>query len=137
MDRADGAANGRVGWREMLGLPGRLAVTPPLAAGGARRSQAGPDGDPYVVRSQAARGESSPRRYVGRAGAAGSPQSSGRAGVQPPSAPLEKSGSPGAAVMASPWSLRLVVAVSFVCLLALAVRVPGVTTTPVDLPAGV
>src|SRR4051794_23158775 len=136
MDRTNGAPNRRPRWREMLGPTSRLAAVPAFLGGDSDQPGPARVRESNMVRSQAARGESSPRRYVGRAGAAGVPASSRRSGVQPPPAPLEKSGSAGA-VTAAPWSLRLIIAVSFVCLLALAIRVPGITTAPVDVSTGV
>src|SRR5436190_8830240 len=75
-----------------------------------------------LYRSQAARGEVSPRRYVGRADIA----------------PQVESGTVGSASKTRPdaWSLRLVAAVALISALGMALRLTGILTAPVDSPVG-
>ncbi|MBF6613383.1 MAG: glycosyltransferase family 39 protein [Chloroflexi bacterium] len=94
-------------------------------------------------RSQAARGEAPPRRYVGRSANAAGPalatpkpgaRSTDDAGKQRRG--LAKAPVAGVKTRVAPWSLRLVVAVALVSGLALGWRLLGITTPTVDAPAG-
>src|SRR5438093_126935 len=89
--------------------------------------------EPSMDRSQAARGEVSPRRYIGRSSAApvGGHRHAAEVGRS------HKTLAGVSRVKAAPWSLRLVVAVSLLCALAAMMRLTGALTLPVDPPAGV
>src|SRR5690348_12105291 len=93
------------------------------------------DAVPTTLHSQAARGQTSPRRYVGRT------SSSSQRSAPPvrPGAP-ETGGpkqTPAPARRAGSWSIRLIIAVALVSLLGVGLRITGITTAPVDVPAGV
>ncbi|MDQ3928731.1 MAG: glycosyltransferase family 39 protein, partial [Chloroflexota bacterium] len=98
------------------------------------------------MKSQGARGDASPRRYVGRSGSTGTSKPLHSRG---PLGPAAVKAAPRAAAPASvapsntvaarlmPWSARLIVAVSLISVLAVAWRMPGAFTPPVDSPGGV
>src|SRR5438105_2317502 len=78
-------------------------------------------------KSQAARGEASRRKYIGRSGSGEflTPQ------------PTPHSPHPSLVALSSyPWSLRLFVTVGLVSLLAIGLRVTGILALPVDPPVG-
>lgn len=93
---------------------------------------------PNLWRSQVARGESSPRRYVGRSATVGAPASPQNARQPVGSSARQHAGEKATHRRArtEPWSVRLFVAIGLVCLLLAGLRVPGVTTAPLDPSAG-
>ena len=136
----------------LSGILGRGLATAGIGASdsGVERHQVGLASPDYSTwHSQAARGETPPKRYVGRAGG-GSASTAGRAGDAPVGGGTRLNTGRGSTLQAAaarsaeavsraqsvPWSVRMVVAVVIICLMAFGLRLPGITTAPIDPPTG-
>src|SRR5689334_4481139 len=135
MDTVGGKRQGLTGPSFMRASRALISTAISQVAVSGRSSPATEDAVPKTVHSQAARGQTSPRRYVGRTSSGpqrpappvrpGAPETGG---PKPTEAPARHAGS---------WSIRLIITVALVSLLGVGLRITGITTAPVDVPAGV